>query len=229
MESLSAIAYDAYRNLVYETPGFTEYFHQATPIDVIIELAIGSRPARRAATEHPKDLRSIPWVFAWMQSRHTLPGWYGLGTALAHTMQATPDGLATLQGLYRDWPFFRAVVDNAQMALSKADMAIAARYAELVADHALGQRIFGQIAAEHARTRQALLAVTEQQAVLDNEPVLQRAIRLRNPYVDPLSLIQVGMLRRLRALPQDSEEREVVVDALRLSTVGIAAGLKNTG
>lgn len=229
MESLSAIAYDAYRNLVYETPGFTEYFHQATPIDVIIELSIGSRPARRAATERPEDLRSIPWVFAWMQSRHTLPGWYGLGTALAHTMQATPDGLATLRGLYRDWLFFRAVVDNAQMALSKADMAIAARYAELVADHALGQRIFGQIAAEHARTRQALLAVTEQQAVLDNEPVLQRAIRLRNPYVDPLSLIQVGMLRRLRALPQDSEEREVIVDALRLSTVGIAAGLKNTG
>ncbi|MFV1859243.1 MAG: phosphoenolpyruvate carboxylase [Anaerolineales bacterium] len=229
MESLSAIAYDAYRNLVYETPGFPDYFHQATPIDVIIELAIGSRPARRTATERLDDLRAIPWVFAWMQSRHTLPGWYGLGSALAHTMQATPDGLETLQSLYRDWLFFRAVVDNAQMALSKADMAIAARYAELVADHALGQRIFGQIAAEHARTRQALLAVTEQQALLDNEPVLQRAIRLRNPYVDPLSLIQIGLLRRLRALAQDSAEREVVVDALRLSTVGIAAGLKNTG
>ncbi|MFQ5856999.1 MAG: phosphoenolpyruvate carboxylase [Anaerolineae bacterium] len=229
MEVLSAIAYIAYRNLVYETPGFLDYFHQATPIDVITELTIGSRPARRTEAERFEDLRAIPWVFAWMQSRHTLPGWYGLGHALAQYMQETADGLEALQTMYQGWLFFRAVVDNAQMALCKADMAIAARYAGLVADPELGQRVFGRIAAEHARTRDALLAITGQQALLDNEPVLQRAIRLRNPYVDPLSLVQVGLLRRLRALPENSAERETVVDALRLSIVGIAAGLKNTG
>jgi len=229
MEVLSATAYEAYRNLVDGTPGFLEYFHQATPIDVITELTIGSRPAWRTETERFEDLRAIPWVFAWMQSRHTLPGWYGLGYALTHYMRTHPQGLETLQSLYRGWLFFRAVVDNAQMALSKADMAIAARYAGLVENPELGQHIFGKIAGEHARTTEALLAITGQQALLDNEPVLQRAIRLRNPYVDPLSLIQVGLLRRLRTLPEDSAERELVVDALRLSIVGIAAGLKNTG
>ncbi len=229
MEALSDIAYDAYRDLVYETPGFLDYFHQATPIDVITGLTIGSRPARRAATEHFENLRAIPWVFAWMQSRHTLPGWYGLGTAFSRYIREHTDGLQTLQTLYQDWYFFRAVVDNAQMALCKADMAIAARYAELVADHELRRRIFDRIAAEHARTRDVLLAVTRQRALLDNEPVLKRAIQLRNPYVDPLNLIQVRLLRRLRALPEGSEERERIMDPLRLSIVGIAAGLKNTG
>ncbi|MCS7221366.1 MAG: phosphoenolpyruvate carboxylase [Anaerolineae bacterium] len=229
MERLSAIAYEAYRSLVYETPGFLDYFHQATPIDVITELTIGSRPARRTATERIEDLRAIPWVFAWMQSRHTLPGWYGLGSALMRYGQEIPGGLETLQSLYRHWPFFQAMVDNAQMALSKADMSIAARYAQLVVDRKLGQEIFHQIAAEYERTREAILAVTGQKALLDNEPVLQRAICLRNPYVDPLNLIQVGLLRRLRTLPEGSVERERVVDALRLSIVGIAAGLKNTG
>jgi phosphoenolpyruvate carboxylase len=229
METLSSSAYDAYCNLVYNTKGFLEYFHQATPIDIITELAIGSRPARRKGTERFEDLRAIPWVFAWMQSRHTLPGWYGLGQALARYMQEVPEGLRTLQDMYQGWLFFRAVVDNAQMALLKADMAIAARYAGLVDDPELGRRIFGQIAAEHTRAREALLAITGQQALLDNEPVLQRAIRLRNPYVDPLNLVQVGLLRRLRRLPGDSAEREQIVNALRLSIVGIAAGLKNTG
>lgn len=229
MDALSAAAFEAYRDLVAETPGFLDYFHQATPIDVITELTIGSRPAWRTEAARFEDLRAIPWVFAWMQSRHTLPGWYGLGHALTHYMETHPHGLETLQSLYRSWRFFQAVVDNAQMALSKADMAIASRYAELVENREIGQRIFQKIAAEHVRTTQCLLAVTGQQALLDNEPVLQRAIRLRNPYVDPLSLIQVGLLRRLRSLPPDSAERELVVDALRLSIVGIAAGLKNTG
>ncbi len=229
MERLSAIAYEAYRNLVYETPGFLDYFHQATPIDVITELTIGSRPARRIETERIEDLRAIPWVFAWTQSRHILPGWYGLGSALTRYGQETSGGLEKLQFLYRNWPFFQAMVDNAQMALSKADMSIAARYAQLVADHELGREIFRRIAAEYDRTRKAILAVTGQEALLDNELVLQRAIYLRNPYVDPLNLIQVGLLRRLRALPEGSAERERVVDALRLSIVGIAAGLKNTG
>ena len=229
LDTLSATAFDAYQELIHGTPGFLDYFQQATPFDVITELTIGSRPAWRTEAARFEDLRAIPWVFAWMQSRHTLPGWYGLGQALTRYAETHAHGLETLQNLYRRWHFFRAVVDNAQMALSKADMAIASRYAGLVEDREIGQRIFKKIAAEHARTTQCLLAITGQQALLDNEPVLQRAIRLRNPYVDPLSLIQVGLLRRLRSLPADSAEREQVVDALRLSIVGIAAGLKNTG
>ncbi len=230
LEHLSASAHRAYRSLVFETPGFLDYFQQATPIDVITELTLGSRPARRAASTRFEDLRAIPWVFAWMQSRHTLPGWYGLGSALTAYVWKTPNGLAALQNLYQQWPFFRAVLDNAQMALLKADMSIAARYARLVGEAELGERIFRQIAAEHAGTQQILLAVSQQKRLLDNEKVLQRAIQLRNPYVDALSLTQVGLLRRFRTLSDDdSPERKGILDALRLSIVGIAAGLKNTG
>lgn len=230
LTSMSNSAYRAYRSLVFETPGFLDYFQQATPIDVITELTLGSRPARRTASARFEDLRAIPWVFAWMQSRHTLPGWYGLGSALTAYAWDTPNGLTALQNLYRQWPFFQAVLDNAQMALLKADMAIASRYARLVSDAALSERIFGQIAAEHACTQQILLAISQQKRLLDNEKILQRAIQLRNPYVDSLSLTQVGLLRRFRTLPDhDSAERKEVLDALRLSIVGIAAGLKNTG
>jgi phosphoenolpyruvate carboxylase len=230
MQTLSATAHRAYRLLIFETPGFLDYFHQATPIDVITELTLGSRPARRSGSARIEDLRAIPWVFAWMQSRQTLPGWYGLGSALTHYLWAAPDGLKTLQTLYQKWPFFQSVLDNAQMALLKADMSISARYAQLVTDPDLGVRIFSQIAAEHTKTQQALLLVSQQKRLLDNEKVLQRAIQLRNPYVDPLNLTQVGLLRRLRALPEtDSTNRKTILDALRLSIVGIAAGLKNTG
>ena len=229
MEALSRAAYEAYRALVQGTPGFLDYFRAATPIDAIEELALGSRPARRR--EGPfrlEDLRAIPWVFAWMQSRHTLPGWYGLGSALERFTQRA-QGLEALRTLYKGWPFFRAVLDNAQMAMGKADLAIAARYAQLVDDEALRARVFGLIREEFERTRRMVLRVTGQRTLLDNEPVLQRAIRLRNPYVDPLSLIQVGLLRRWRALPPQSPERAEVLDALRLSIVGVAAGLQNTG
>ncbi|NJN93575.1 MAG: phosphoenolpyruvate carboxylase [Anaerolineales bacterium] len=230
LQTLSASAYQSYRQLIFETPKFLDYFHQATPIDVITELTIGSRPARRTTSARIEDLRAIPWVFAWMQSRHTLPGWYGLGSALTRYTWEKPEGLATLQTMYQKWGFFKSVLDNAQMALLKADMAIAARYAQLVSDPQLGQQIFSRIAAEHTQTEQILLAVTQHKRLLDNEKVLQRAIRLRNPYVDPLSLIQVGLLRQYRALPRkDSIQRKTVLDGLRLSIVGIAAGLKNTG
>lgn len=230
LQTLSASAYQAYRQLIFETPRFLDYFHQATPIDVITELTIGSRPARRTTSARIEDLRAIPWVFAWMQSRHTLPGWYGLGSALAHYIWEMPEGLATLQTMYQKWAFFKSVLDNAQMALLKADMAIAARYAQLVSDQQLAQQIFGRIAAEHTQTEQILLTVTQHKRLLDNEKVLQRAIQLRNPYVDPLSLIQVGLLRQYRALSRkDSAQRKIILDGLRLSIVGIAAGLKNTG
>ncbi len=229
MAELAERGYRAYRHLVYETPEFLVYFHQATPIDVIGELTIGSRPARRRATQRFEDLRAIPWVFAWMQSRHTLPGWFGLGTAIQGYLQERPGALSALQEMYQEWRFFQAVVDNAQMALMKADMQIAGRYATLVEDEQIRERIFGRILEEYRNTRAALLQVTGQRELLDNEPLLQQAIRLRNPYVDPLNLVQVGLLRRYRQLPPRAKERQAMLDALRLSIVGIAAGLKNTG
>lgn len=229
METLASIALRTYRHLIHKTPGFLTYFRQATPIDVITVLTLGSRPARRSGQPSLENLRAIPWVFAWMQSRHTLPGWYGLGTAFLDYMWSFPQGLATLQRLYRTWPFFQAMVDNAQMALSKADMPIAEQYAGLVTDPQVRQRVFHAIVTEYVRAREALLAVTGQNELLDHEPVLQRAIRLRNPYVDPLNLIQIGLLRRFRQLPPDNPQRERVLHALRLSIVGIASGMKNTG
>lgn len=229
LDRLAALAHEAYLDLVRHTPGFLDYFHQATPIDVINELTIGSRPTWRGEAARFEDLRAIPWVFAWMQSRHTLPGWYGLGAAVEHYLQEVPDRLSDLQRMYREWYFFQAVVDNAQMALCKADMAIAGRYAGLVEDRQLAERIYDRIAAEHRRTEAQLLRITGQRALLDNEPVLQRAIRLRNPYVDPLNLIQVGLLRRFRQPGLPEAERERLLKALRLSIVGVAAGLKNTG
>ncbi len=228
MQDLAEVGYRAYRSLVYETPEFLTFFYEATPIDVIGELTIGSRPARRKPGRNIEDLRAIPWVFSWMQSRFTLPGWYGLGTALQTFLQR-PQGLALLQDMYRHWRFFQAVVDNAQMVMAKADMHIARRYASLVQDATLRDTIFQRIRKEFETARTGVLRITGQKELLDNEPWLQQAIRLRNPYVDPLSLVQVGLLRRYRSLPPEAPEREHLLDALRLSIVGIAAGLKNTG
>lgn len=239
MAGLSQTAFDTYRHFVYQTPGFIEYFRQATPIDIVTELTIGSRPARRKSSDAAKmtmsaeikdpleDLRAIPWVFAWMQSRHAIPGWFGLGSALQH--HQTEHGLESLQAMYEAWPFFQAVISNAQMALAKADMNIAACYADLVSDANLRERVFGKIQAEYNRTEKAILAIVGEEKLLNDEPVLQRAIQLRNPYVDPLNFIQVSLLRRWRDLPQDSPERQKILDGLRLSIVGVAAGLKNMG
>ncbi len=229
MRDLAQRGYRAYRALVYETPEFLTYFLEATPIDVIGELTIGSRPARRRPGRNIEDLRAIPWVFAWMQSRHTLPGWYGLGSALHSYLQDSSEHLAVLQEMYQRWHFFQAMIDNAQMALAKADIQIAGRYATLVSDERIRKHIYARIVEEYQRTRDSILTITGQAELLDNEPLLQQAIRLRNPYVDPLNLVQVGLLRRYRRLPADSEERAKILDALRLSIVGIAAGLKNTG
>jgi phosphoenolpyruvate carboxylase len=228
MAAMSEIAFGAYRDLVYRTPGFVTYFRQATPIEELTHLRIGSRPARRGSSPGIEDLRAIPWVFSWMQSRHVLPGWYGLGTALKAYVDQAPGHLERLQEMYREWPFFQAVLDNGQMAWAKADMPIAREYASLVEDHDLGASIFSSIETEHRLTREMILRVTELKEILDNAPVLQQAIRVRNPYVDPLSYLQVALLRKLRRgeLPAD-EPRGLA--AVLLSIGGIAAGLKNTG
>jgi phosphoenolpyruvate carboxylase len=230
MNEMSVSAHAAYRALVYETPGFMDYWRAATPIGEITRLSIGSRPAlRRGNNLQITHIRAIPWVFSWMQSRFNLPGWYGLGTALSQP-QPTLNHLLLLQEMYAAWPYFRALLDNAEMSLLKADMDIAALYSSLVPDRNLAEPIFDRIRAEYDRTRQAILAVTGHSELMDADPIIQRSIHLRNPYVDPLNYIQVEMLRRLRALPDpNSAEAEALQEVINVTINGIAAGLRNTG
>jgi len=230
MDRLSATAYEAYRALVYEDPSFTRYFHQATPIALVGDLRIGSRPARRKGGGRIEDLRAIPWVFSWTQSRHGLPGWFGLGGALQREVREQgAAGRRRLRAMYRGWPFFRSLLDNAQLSLGRSDLAVARLYDGLVRPPDLRARIFRTVAAEWRRTAQALRAVTGQRTLLAGSPVLRRSIRLRNPYVDPMSFVQVSLLRRLRGLREGSAAREEVRMAAAQSINGVAAGLQNTG
>jgi phosphoenolpyruvate carboxylase len=225
MEEMSKVAQRAYRQLVYETPGFIEFWESATPLDEIKRLQIGSRPASRTKLGAVDQIRAIPWVFSWMQSRFNLPGWYSLGTGLASI-----DGLSLLQEMYDGWPFFKTMLNNTEMSLLKADMDISALYVELVPDKELASDIFNSIRAEYERTRESVLAISRHQTLLELEPVTQHAVHLRNPYVDPLNYIQVETLRRLRALPDpESEEAKSLREVMALTINGIAAGLRNTG
>ena len=220
-----------YTHLMYEYPGLSEYFHQATPIREIVQMQIGSRPAKRIESDSIEDLRAIPWVFAWMQSRHVLPGWLGVGTALASQMNrkaSSKSGNILLQ-MYRNWPFFKALLDNVQMTLSKADFEIAAHYAELVHPAETGRTIYGALKTEFDKTNSLILKATRQSELLDNNKTLQQSIRLRNPYIDPMSYIQVELLRRLKSEVRKEEERREIESAIFLSINGIAAGLRNTG
>lgn len=229
---LSAVALSAYRRLVRDTPAFMTYFQQATPIAEISRLPIASRPARRQADFDLSSLRAIPWVFSWMQSRHTLQGWYGLGTALETYVGKDDNRLSALRDMYAEWPFFRLTLDNAQMILSKADMYIAEIYAGLVDDSQVRGEVWALLRSEYDRTVEWVLRVTNTGRLLDNQPVLQRSIELRNPYVDPISYLQVELLRRLRALPETDDtrqERESLLQIIFTSINGIAAGLQNTG
>jgi phosphoenolpyruvate carboxylase len=223
VERMARRSREAYRALVHDHPGFESFFEQATPIEEIARLRLGSRPARRGRSARIAELRAIPWVFSWTQTRIILPGWYGLGSALA---QARDDaGLPLLQEMDRDWPFFAALLSNAEMALAKADLTIGERYAGLVEDEALREAIWSPIRDEYERTCELVLAVTGQERLLDRTPVLQRSIERRDPYVDPLSFIQVELLRRLRA----DGASEQVMRAMLLTINGIAGGLRNTG
>jgi phosphoenolpyruvate carboxylase len=226
MNTMSEAAWRVYRRLVYETPGFVHFWQAATPIEEIAHLQIGSRPAaRRAQGLDIAAVRAIPWVFSWMQSRFNLPGWYGLGSGL----EAGPS-LSLLEEMYAGWPFFRTLLDNVELSLLKADMDIAALYVQLVPDGRLGDDTMAAIRAEYERTRSAVLAVTGHQALLEGDPVIQRSVVLRNPYIDPLNYIQVETLRRLRALPDpESTEAEALHEVMAVTINGIAAGLRNTG
>ncbi len=227
LDFLSGRSHAAYRALI-DDPDFTQYLHEATPLDLIGRLNMGSRPARRVAGLGLDDLRAIPWVFAWMQSRHTLPGWYGLGSALEAFERTGADAKRLLAELYADWPFFQGMIDNAMMALAKADIHIAAHYAGLVRNQSLGQRVFRRVAAEYHLTERHILRLTGFQVLLQNAPVLQDSIARRNPYVDPLSFLQIELLRRLR-LSAGTDQEAAAARAIQLTITGIAAGLRNTG
>ncbi|MEI7844279.1 MAG: phosphoenolpyruvate carboxylase [Chloroflexota bacterium] len=224
MDRMAQAAFRTYRQLVYETPRFIEFWQAATPLDEITRLHIGSRPFSRAGNTEVTNIRAIPWVFSWMQSRYNLPGWYSLGSGL----EAISDKKLLLD-MYSGWPFFKTLLDNAESSLLKADMGIAALYADLVNDQELGQRLFKTISCEYERTCANVLSISGHKQLMDSEPVTQNAVRLRNPYVDPLNYIQVEMLRRLRAQSQPDNETESLREAVILTINGIAAGLKNTG
>jgi phosphoenolpyruvate carboxylase len=221
LEALSRASMRAYRGLVYETPGFADYFFSATPVGEMAELNIGSRPASRQAGRSIEALRAIPWVFAWSQSRAMLPAWYGFGSAVASA--SAP--IEVLAELYRRWPFFAATLSNMEMVLAKADLKIAERYAGLVEDRALAASVFGAIEAEWERTRAAVLAITGQDELLQHNPELAAVLRSRSPYIDALNHLQIELIRRRRAGEDDPAIRE----GIHLTLNGVAAGLRNSG
>ncbi len=230
---ISDASFAAYRKLVYETPGFTDYFFSATPIREIAELNIGSRPASRKATRAIEDLRAIPWSFSWGQCRVALPGWAGFGSAIEGFLDGD-DGLrasrlALLRRMHRQWPFFRTLLSNLDMVIAKSDLAIAARYVELVEDKRLGRKIFALIRAEWQRTNDALTLITGETSRLASNPSLARSIEHRFPYLDPLNHLQVELMRRYRRRKEGDPENARVQTGIHISINGIAAGLRNTG
>jgi phosphoenolpyruvate carboxylase len=226
MERMAESACRHYRSLVYETPDFVNYFEQATPFAEISQLKIASRPVFRSGARQIDELRAIPWVFSWMQSRHTLPGWYGLGSAIGDFLVDHGGEIGQLQEMYCRWPFWQTLIDNTQMILAKADLTIARLYADLVDDSRLAQEVFQRIETEYQTTVDFVCKITGQERLLDNAPVLQRSIARRNPYVDPLSFVQLVLLKKLRA---GEEPRAELLRAGLESINGIASGLKNTG
>jgi phosphoenolpyruvate carboxylase len=213
-------AYRAYRKLVYETEGFSTFYRQMTPLAEISQLKIGSRPASRTQSNRIEDLRAIPWVFSWAQARVMLPGWYGVGEALGSFSDSY-----LLREMLEAWPFFRTTMDNLEMVLSKSDMGIASGYAGLVHDVPLRDTLFGRIRDSWMSTLDNLLAITRQSRLLEKNPSLEASIRLRPPYIEPLNLLQIELLKRHRGGESDSRVRE----GIQLSINAIATALRNSG
>jgi phosphoenolpyruvate carboxylase len=226
---ISQVSLEKYQDLIFRDPDFFNFFKESTPLPEVGELNIGSRPSKRKNSERFEDLRAIPWVFAWTQSRYLLPAWYAAGTGLQSFYQNNEDNLKVLQTMFRDSAFFRSLIDTLQMAIAKADLLIAEEYAGMSDNEEARQRIFGQISAEFKLTSELILKITGQSEILDDVPVIQESIRLRNPYVDPLSYLQVQLLSELRELrDQNGDDTEMLREVL-LTINGIAAGLRNTG
>jgi phosphoenolpyruvate carboxylase len=226
LEAMSKHGYSAYRALVYETPGFVEFFRSATPIAEIADLNVGSRPASRRKSDRIEDLRAIPWVFSWSLARMMLPGWYGFGTAVERWVEETGESaIPLLREMYEKWPFFHALLSNMDMVLAKGDISIASRYAELVSDEDLRIRIFSQIEQEFHRTVRWLLTITNQQTLLEANPALARSLQSRSPYIDPLNHLQVDLLLRYRSGEHDDSLKRAIL----LTINGITAGLRNSG
>jgi phosphoenolpyruvate carboxylase len=228
MRDMAAAGETAYRALI-ATPGFIDYFYESTPVTEIGLLNIGSRPShRKKADRSLGSIRAIPWVFGWAQSRHTLPAWFGIGSALAGFIAGQPDGLAQLQAMYREWPFFRALLSNVQMALTKADMEIAEEYARLC-EHPNTMTVYRTIADEFARTVAGVKQVALIDTLLEENPALSLSISRRRPYLDPINHIQVRMLQRYRNGSAGEAEQETWLTPLKRSINAIAAGMRNTG
>lgn len=229
MRDISEQAQQKYQDLIFRDPDFLTFFKQSTPLPEIGELNIGSRPSKRKNSDRFEDLRAIPWVFAWTQSRYLLPAWYASGHGLYSFYQGNPENLRILQEMYNNWAFFRSLIDNLQMALAKADLLIAKEYGSMIEDQAIAERIIRMIEEEYERTSDLILKITGQQEILDNVPVIQESIRLRNPYVDPLSYMQVQLLSELRPLREQGGDDSLLLREVLLTINGIAAGLRNTG
>ncbi|MCY3580985.1 MAG: phosphoenolpyruvate carboxylase, partial [Chloroflexi bacterium] len=229
MQQLSELSRACYQQFVYASEGFIDYWQQATPIRELSRMQISSRPAKRAERAGFSAMRAIPWMFSWMQSRAIVPSWFGVGSAFEAFAEQDDAGLPLLQKMYRGWAFFQAVIDNAQLDVAKADMGIAALYASLVEPPELRERFFGRIKAEHARSSDMIMRVTQQDTLLANMPAIQTSIQRRNPYVDPLNFMQVALLRELRGLDEDDPSWGAVLDATLATINGIAAGMKTTG
>jgi phosphoenolpyruvate carboxylase len=230
LDQLSATSYDFYREHIVDNPDTFTYFEQSTPVAELEHARLGSRPAKRSGKKSMADLRAIPWVFGWMQSRQLVPAYFGVGYALNQFIESAPDGLAQLQTMARDFPLFLDIIRNVEMALAKADFGIARLYASLVEDEALRNRVFTRLEAEFNLTHRMILQITKQESLLQTNPVLERSIRLRNPYVDPMSLIQVELIRRKRTATANGEPDSPELNRAISATInGISAGLRNTG
>ena len=225
MDELAEVSFAAYRTLVHDTPGFVTFFRQATPIAEVATLNVGSRPAARTTSDRIEDLRAIPWVFSWSQSRMMLPGWYGAGSAFETWAGGSPERLAVLRRMYERWPYLRTTIDNMAMVLAKTDLAIAERYVALVEDRDLAAGVFDAVRAEHERAVRWTLAITGQDRLLGGQPELAATLAARFPYLDPLNLLQVDLLRRYRAGDHDERVRR----GIQLTINGLAGGLRNSG
>lgn len=226
IEQMSSVSLKKYQSLVFNDPDFITYFNQATPLRELGELNIGSRPMSRKNSSKLENLRAIPWVFAWTQSRQLFPAWYAAGSGLESFALQNPENLSLLQEMYDEWPFFRSTVDNLQMALMKADITTATEYTSLVEDQDIAQRIFGNIVEEFERTKNILLKITNDEELLDHTPNIKDSVHRRNPYVDPLNFIQVELIKELRS--EEEHDDELLTQVL-LTISGVAAGLRNTG